>query len=215
MTLHPLQYTLSHRLQATHPSPSLFIQSLISFHQVCLLAFSHPHLSTQLDTTFVSKPNPFFPPILYLCLCSSSHLCLLSIILSLLPLFSSSFSTDYLSHYRFYLPPFLNILSLLKSSPSSFSVSYYLLSLQLPSLLALFFFSSSFPRWPLTLYFLLAVLSPLFSFRSPFLLHSGCRVFVEAQPPVGYPAGERPEKQTVGQKEGGEMYSKGLKRRKT
>lgn len=157
------------------------------FHQLCLFPFSHLHLSTLLDTLVCVKSNPSVPPGLYLSLSlllfaslSSFHYplsCLFSppLVLPLSPL------TIFLS--RFYLPSFLAIL-LLKSSPCSFSVLYSLLSLQLSSVLALFFFVFfSFPLRPLTLYFPLAFLTPLFSFSCPFLLHSGCRGFVEALSP--------------------------------
>ncbi len=82
-------------------SPSLFIQSLISFHQVCLFPFSHLHLSTLLDTLVCVKSNPSFPPSLYLSLLLLAHLCLLSIILSL-ALFLLLFF--YLFHHLLSLP---------------------------------------------------------------------------------------------------------------
>lgn len=184
MTLHPLQYTLTHRLQATDSLPPslfkawfLFIKSvsspfLISTFLLCwmLLLVSNPippSLLASISLSWLSVASlssfhyplsgPFSPPLI--------------LSLTLLSLFLSTF----------YSPPFLNILCLLKSSPRSFSVLYSLLALQLSSPLALFSFLSSLR--PLTLYFPLAFLSPLFSFRSPFLLHSGCRGFVEALGP--------------------------------
>lgn len=167
-------------------SPSLFIQSLISFHQVCLFPFSHLHLSTLLDTLVGVKSNSSLPPNLYLSLCSSSHLCLLSIILSpasflllLFHLFHHWLSLPLL----FCFPAFLNILLLFKSSlflRPLFSALFTALFSACSLLLLLLLFSS---LRPLTLYFPPRLSLSPFLFRGPFLLHSGCLGFVEALSP--------------------------------
>lgn len=128
MTLHPP--TIHTRTPAPGdlpPSPSLFIQSLISFHQVCLVPFSHLHFSTLLDTLVGVKSNPSFLPGLYLSLFAPRRIFVFFPLSSPLPPFSSSY---FLSLSPFCLPPFLNILlRVLKSSPRSFSVLYSPLSL--------------------------------------------------------------------------------------
>ena len=179
---------------------SLFIQSLISFHHVCLfppffLISSSLHCWMLL---FASNPPPTLEASLSLSF--SAPLCIFVFfpLSSPLPLFSSScsisFTADYLSLSPFLCLPFFSI----SFSPWSFSVLYSLPSLQLSSPLALFFFFSS-PLRPLTLYFPRAFLSPLFSFRSPFLLHSGCQGFVKAlSPQWDIQRAKRAEKQTVG-----------------
>lgn len=202
MTLHLLQYTLTHRLQATDSLPPSLFKAWFLFMKSVSCPFLISTFLLCWILLFVSNSIfPSWPP----SFCSSSHLCLLSIILSpasfLLFLF-------YLFHcwqpIPFYLPLFLNILPLLKSYPCSFSVLYSLLALQLCSSLALFFFFFSFSS---------ATSHPLFSpclSLSPFLFLQPLSpsLWVSglcggSHPPVGHPAGERAEKQTVGQRREG------------
>lgn len=165
-----LQYTLTHRLLATKSFPPstfkawfLFIKSVSSLFLISTFLLCWTLL-------FVSNP---IPPSLTVSLCSSLHLCLLSIIS--FPAFFPVFFYYYHSLSPFYVLPPPNI------PLRSLSVPHSLLTLQISSPLALFFFSSALR--PLTPYFPCAFLSPLFSFCSPFLPHSGCQGFVEALSP--------------------------------
>ena len=195
MTLALLQYTLTHRLQATDSlPPSLFIQSLISFHQLCLFPL------------FSSSP---FYSAGYSCLCQIQSL--LPSWPLLLSLLTSLSSFHYLPSCLL-SPPLLLSLSLLtisficllfsistvSSSLLALSLSsILLLALQRSPLLALFFCLSP-PLRPLTLYFPLAFSLCALLFSQPFspsLWVPG--LCGDSQPPVGHPAGERAEKQTV------------------
>lgn len=121
-------------------SPSLFIQSLISFHQVCLFPFSHLHLSTLLDTLVCVKSNPSLPPGLYL---SALLRIFVFFPLSLLLLFfSSSYSISFTADTP---SPFIcllfSIFSIFLSLPLALSLSSILCSLYSSALCLL---SSSF-----------------------------------------------------------------------
>lgn len=121
MTLLPRQYT-----------PSLFIQSLISFHQVCLFPFfsSVPFYSAGYSCLCqIQSLLPSWP--VSLSLCALHRIFVLLPLSSLLPLFSSSYSISFTTDYllfcppHFYLPPFLNILSPPQVFPRSLSVRLF------------------------------------------------------------------------------------------
>ena len=184
---------------------SLFIQSLISFHHVCLfppffLISSSLHCWMLL---FVSNPPPTLEASLSLFLCSSLHLCLLSIILSpasfLLLLF-------YLFHRWLSLPLpllmpsfFLNILLPLVFLRPLFSAVFTALLSTCSLLLLLFSSATSHPLFSPCL-----SLSP-FLFSQPFSPSLWVSGLCEgSQPPVGHPAGEKSWKANCGTGDGGE-----------
>lgn len=172
MTLHPLQYTLTHTGSGrwTHSIP---LYSKLDFFSssLSLPLFSAPPFYSagysclcQILSLFPSRPlsqSLFLVPWVFVFFALSS----------LLPLFSSSSSISLTTDYLFHCPLFF----------ASFS-QYHSFSEGLPSLFLCPLFSAVFtgllscsspPLRPLTLYFPLAFLFPLFSFRSPFLLHPG------------------------------------------
>lgn len=171
----PTQYTLAASWQ---PAPSLPLYSKLDFFSLSLSfsPFSLPPFFSagrsclcQIQSLLPSRP-------LSLSLCSSLHLCLLAIIsspapflscpLSLtipLPLLCAS-SSQYPSSLLFICPSFSALFTDLLSACSPLFASLLRCDLS-PSI---------FPR---------AFFSPLFSFHSPFLLHSGCQCFVEALSP--------------------------------
>lgn len=192
------------------PSPSLFILGLIwPFHHVCLFPlFSLPPFYSagysclwRIQSLLPSRPLSL--SLLLLASLSPLHY-LLSCLLSpplVLPLSLLTIPPP----PPLFLPPLLAVL-LLKSSPFALSRSL-ILSLHLLS-------SPSSPSRllprPLTLYFPFAFLLPLFSFRCPFPLHSGCQGLCGgSQHPVGHPAGERAGKANCGASEGGDKMVRG------
>lgn len=146
------------------PGDSLFIQSLISFYQVCLFLFSSPPFYSAGYSCV--KSNPSLPPTL--CLGSPLHLCFPSIILSTASILLLSFCLFHwwlsLFLLYFYLPAFFNARFLLKSSPQPFSVLYspFTLKLCLPAFSPLIcdLSPSVFPS-PFSLLFLFAALFSL------------------------------------------------------
>ena len=159
-TYDPPSPTIHTHTQApgNRPSPSLFIQSLISFHQVCLFPFSHLHLSTQLDTLLCQIPIPPSLP-------ASTSLSALLHIFVFFPL-SSPASFLLLLFYRFH-HWLSSVLRLLFASFSQYSPP----SLGLPSLFLCPLFFALFTA-PLSAYTLLL---PLSSYLTSHPLFSPCR----------------------------------------